>query len=873
MRHTFKLAGYAAVSLLSLAVASCGTSSEKPPEPSNDLSAQENEFKYQDQTLSIDERVDSLVDLMTLDEKIAQLYDKSPAIERLGVPRYEWWNEALHGIARAGTATVFPQAIGLAASFDENLVHEIADTISTEGRAKHEDFLSRSTRSMYTGLNFWSPNINIFRDPRWGRGQETYGEDPYLTGRIAVNFVKGLQGSHDKFLKTGATIKHYAVHSGPEPSRHSDNYTASDYDLYSTYMPAFKTVIEEANVHAIMCAYNAVDGHPACGSTHLMKDILVDEFGFNGYVVSDCGAIADFHKPDAHGYVETKAEAAAIAVKHGVDLECGDGDGSVYAHLDEAVERGLITEETITTSVKRLFKARFRLGLFDREFIYRDNPIELVGSEKHLDLTYQAAKKAMVLLKNDGVLPLKENQKIALIGPNADNFDILIANYYGQPVNPSTPYQALKEEFRENLSYAPGSALAGDMYAHYQAVSDLELFVKEGDNFVNGVDVRYSKLNAQEIARSERLNNVNHKWQLSPISNIDDENFSANFSGFISPKESGNYRFSGNVQLTIAGNKVTDTVELQAGEHYPFSADFISEDAWHSNAIQPSAKLTWLRDDIDLTQQALDAAKNADIIVFMGGISASLEGEEMSVNVDGFLGGDRTHIKIPATQMAVIEKLTETDKPLVYVNFSGSAIDLSWMKENANAIVQGFYPGEATGPAIRDLLLGRYSPSARLPVTFYESISGLPGFKDYSMTNRTHRYFTGEPVYRFGEGMGYANIKSTLGDVPENHANDADLDIQVKLSNTSSIDGEEVVQLYVEPSSGQSPEQQALKTFTSIKVAAGQTVNATLSIPREELYFIGDHGEQVPYSGEVTFRLGFDPADSAQRFTTTFSNQ
>lgn len=838
------------------------------------LDAAAGPFPFRDRSLPLEARVADLVGRMTLEEKVAQMFDKAPAIERLGVPRYEWWNEALHGIARAGTATVFPQAIGLAASFDRQLVYQVATAIATEGRAKHHDFRARGTYSMYTGLNYWSPNINIFRDPRWGRGQETYGEDPYLTGRMAVSFVRGLQGDDPQALKTGATLKHYAVHSGPEPSRHSDDYSAGDYDLYATYLSAFETVIRETHVHALMCAYNAVNGVPACANRRLLQDILRGEFGFDGYVVSDCGAIADIYKTTAHDYVEGTAEAAAIAVKAGVDLECGDADGSAYRDLPGAVAGGLIDEKTITAAVTRLMRARFRLGMFDPDGgSHAGHDISQVGSPAHLRLALQAAKKAIVLLQNDGVLPLAKNASIALIGPNADNVDILLANYHGQPVNPATPRQALLAR-GDTLLFSPGSALAGDIYTHYETVPGTAFSHRSNGEKRPGLIAQYYPAPdfTGDSVKTEVVENIDKAWRRSPVNGRDDDAFGVRYTGFFTPAASGRYRFGGNVNLSLDGRPVSGPIALQGGRPYRFEGVLAIRRFWHANAIEPRARLSWLDLNRDLAGEALSAAAKSDVIVFMGGISAKLEGEEMTVAVAGFDGGDRTTLAIPAAQMALLKQLKSTAKPLVYVNFSGSAVNLEWPKANANAVVQAFYPGEATGPALAQILYGEYSPSARLPVTFYRSVDDLPAFKDYSMAGRTHRYFSGRPVYAFGAGRGFSEFDTRIIDVARTGSPDRALRLSVELHNKGAMDAEEVLQLYVEPGAAQGREIQALKHFTVAAVAAGERQVVTVEVPAHELVFRDRNGRKKPYHGPVNFRLGHKGDPKALKFRVNFKH-
>ena len=830
---------------------------------------------FRNESLPVSERVADLLSRLTLQEKIAQMYDKAPAIERLNIPRYEWWNEALHGVARAGEATVFPQAIGLAASFDEELVLGVSRAIATEARAKHHDFVGRGTRSMYTGLTFWSPNINIFRDPRWGRGQETYGEDPLLTAKIATSFVRGLEGDDPDNLKTVATLKHYAVHSGPEPSRHSDNFDPSPYDLRATYLPAFERVIRATNVHSIMCAYNAVNGEPACANNYLMKDVLRDEFGFEGYVVSDCGAIADIYKKEAHHFVATKKQAAALAVKSGTDIECGDGDGSVYRDLEKAVAEGLISEQEIDQSLSRLLTARFKLGMFDTGGGPHANVgIEEVGSVKHLDLALQAAKKAFVLLDNDGILPLKPGAKIALIGPNADNADVLTANYHGTPVQPATPRKALANRLGDKLDYAVGAALAPGVYTHYAPVPAAVFSHGPKDHTEPGLRAEY--FNNPEFSgrpiKSEIAAIIDFHWRLSPLNNLDDDEFSVRFSGWLTPPEDGNYLFSGGLSIEIDGEPVEGAIQMQQGRSYAFSAAKAIRQAWHSNAIQPSVVLSWLNTDRRLLAEAVEIAKQADVIVFAGGLSARLEGEEMPLEIDGFAGGDRTSLELPQSQQALLKALKATGKPLVYANFSGSAVNLAWTKQNANAVIQGFYPGEATGRAFAQLLYGEFNPAGRLPVTFYQSVDDLPPFSSYDMAERTYKYFSGKPVYPFGAGIGYSQLQTRVVSAPPSLTSGEALQIEVEVENQGTLAAEEVLQLYVVPSAQQARERQELKAIKIAQVDAGDKNSVIMEIPAEDLVFIREDGGKSPYSGRVRFGLGADPLRSsdALQFSVVF---
>ena len=571
------------------------------------------------------QRAKELVSKMTIEEKMAQMRYDAPAIERLGVPAYNWWNECLHGVARQGCATVFPQAIGLAASFNTELMNSVATAISDEARAKYNEFKKFGSTELYQGLTFWSPNINIFRDPRWGRGHETYGEDPLLTGKMGVAFIKGLQGN-GKYRKLDATIKHYAVHSGPEYERHGFDAVVSKKDLYETYLSAFKYCIDNADPSAVMGAYNRVNGEPCCGSKTLLKDILYGEFGFKGYVVSDCGAIRDFHT--GHKVTDTEAESVALAVNNGCQLNCGDAYFSLY----DAYEQDLITEETITEAVEKLFEARFRLGMFDDDCEYDNIPYDVVECKKHTDLNRKMAQESMVLLKNNGILPLSSDIKtIAVIGPNADDTRILTGNYNGTPSVYYTPLRGIQEAFDGRVLYAKGS-------------------------------------------------------------HPTDPN---------------------------AGN-------------------------WSGSPLR----------------EALIAGSKADVIIMVMGLNPSIEGEEGD-SFNGDVAGDKKDILLPEPQRKLFDEVARLGKPMVFVNVSGSCVSLCEQDEKCDAVLQCFYPGAQGGNALADILFGKTSPSGRLPVTFYKSTDDLPPFRDYSMENRTYKYFKGTPLYPFGFGLTYSEIKES----------------------------------------------------------------------------------------------------------------
>lgn len=820
------------------------------------------QYPFQDPLLPFEERAYDLVSRLTLEEKFTQFFNHSAAIPRLGIPAYDWWNECLHGVARAGKATVFPQAIGLAATFNEPLMFDVATAISDEARAKHHFFLRNDVRSIYTGLTFWSPNINIFRDPRWGRGQETYGEDPFLTGRMAVNFIKGLQGNDPKYLKTVATAKHYAVHSGPEYTRHIDNIFVNDRDLYETYLPAFKASVVEADVYSVMCAYNRFRDKPCCGSDLLLTSILRNEFGFKGYVVSDCGAISDFYTPNTHHVVETPSQAWGWAVATGTDLNCEAPDNFLKSNLDSAVKAGILNEKDLNNSLIRLFTARFKLGMFDPEMMvpYAKIPMSVVGSKAHRDLAEKAAEQSLVLLKNNGILPLKNVRKIALIGPNADNFDILIANYNGEPVIPITPLTAFRQKYGSGIAYSPGSAIAANIYTHFKPVGYQNFYHLENGKLKKGLKAQYySEAGHKGEIKVEKIDSlINFYWYRSPISQKIEEEFSVKWTGILIPEKTGTYVFGGNTKVVINGENPEDKpINLEKGKQYNFEATFSVIPFWWNNAIEEQAVLSWVDVSIDYKKEAIAAAKKSDVIVFCGGISANLEGEEMPLEIKGFSHGDRTDIELPEVQQELLRELKKTGKPLIVVNFSGSAIALNWEKENADAIIQAFYPGETTGLALVKMLSGEFNPSGRLPVTFYKSVNDLPDFLDYRMENRTYRYFDGEPLWPFGYGLSYTRFAYKNLGMPESIAAGDEVILTVEVTNTGKMDGEEVIQVYVTDKEANVPVPiRSLAAFKRIALRAGETKKVELTIKPESFSLIDQFYKQAVQPGVFIISVG-----------------
>ena len=830
---------------------------------------QKTTLPYQNTALSFDERVEDLVSRMTLQEKVNQLFNQAPAIDRLGVPEYNWWNECLHGVARAGKATVFPQAIGMAATFDQDLMLRIGTAVSDEARAKNSDFIRNNARYIYMGLTFWTPNINIFRDPRWGRGQETYGEDPFLTGRMAVNYINGLQGNDPKYLKVIATAKHYAVHSGPEFSRHIDNMYVNDRDLYETYLPAFKATVQEAHVQSIMCAYNRFRDKPCCGSDILLSNILRNQYGFDGYIVSDCGAITDFYKKENHHIVETPAQAWGLSISAGTDLNCEESKAFVEDNLEEAVRIGMINEKDVNVSVKRLFKARFMLGMFDPEnqVAYSQIPMSVVGSAEHLKLTEEAAEKSLVLLKNTGILPLKNVKKIALIGPNANNPTILIGNYNGDPIHPTTPLKGLQERLgSKNVIYTPGCPLVPGVFTDFEVVNEKNFFHSENGKLIKGLKAEYfqdtAMVGTPKIVRVDQ--NIDFYWPKSPINQLVDESFGVKWTGLLVPQKSGTYLFSGNVLLKINDKQVlANEIKLEKGKQYRLEAKLkVAAFWWASNHQQQFATLSWVDVSRDYHMEAITAAKKADVIVFCGGISSNLEGEEMKIETDGFAHGDRTHINLPKIQEDLLKELQKTGKPIVYVNFSGSAIALNWEQENLPAIVQAFYPGEAAGTALARLLFGDFNPSGRLPVTFYQSIDQLPDFKNYEMAGRTYRYFKDQPLYPFGFGLSYTSFGYSNPVVSEAAKTGEEVDMSVEVRNTGKMDGEEVVQLYVSNKTSAIAPIRSLKGFRRISLKAGEQKLVSFTLKPADFSVINSDAKEVVEPG--TYEISIGGASSGQ---------
>lgn len=827
---------------------------------------------YKDATLPIEERMGDLVSRMTLEEKISQMVHDAPAIERLDVPAYNWWNECLHGVGRAGIATVFPQAIGLAATWNTGLMYRVAVAISDEARAKHHDALRRGIRRQYFGLTFWTPNINILRDPRWGRGQETYGECPWLTARMGVAFVKGLQGDDPHYLKLVATPKHYAVHSGPESDRHHFEAWTDERDLRESYLPAFEACVKEAGALSVMGACNRTNGEHCCASPTLLEKILRQEWGFQGYVVSDCEAVRDIY--EHHRIVETPAEAAALAVKAGCDLNCG----TTYPALLDAARQGLIDEAIIDRSVKRLFTARFRLGMFDppEQVPYAQIPIDANDSIEHRALALRAARESIVLLKNeDGLLPLKKDVgSIAVIGPNADGDEALLGNYSGTPSHAVTLLEGIRRKISPTttLYHARGCDIAEGLPS-LEAIPSGCLRPVGADASQAGLTAAYYEepgfAGKPALVQVDPM--VDFAWKAtSPLTGQVTGSFSVRWTGSLIPPVTGTYKIGvkgcSGYHLYLDGalavgldfwymptTRVTE-LELRAGHVYSLQLDYVNNNIEHD----PQVQLLWSAPGTDLLKEAVEAASRAAVVIVALGLSTELEGEEMPVELPRFRGGDRTSIDLPAPQEELLRRIHALGKPTVLALLNGGALAVNWANENVPAIIEAWYPGQAGGDAIADVLFGDYNPGGRLPVTFYKSADDLPPFEDYRMAGRTYRYFRGEPLFPFGYGLSYTTFAySNLRLSARKIRTDQALTVGVDVQNTGERGGDEVVQLYVSDLIASVPVPiRQLAGFDRIHLAPGETKAVTFTLTPRQLALIDDRGQRVVEPGAFEVAVG-----------------
>ncbi len=825
---------------------------------------------YLDPAQPVAARVDDLISRMTLEEKASQLVNQARAIPRLQIPQYDWWSEALHGVANAGTATVFPEPIGLAATFDPSLIHDMAVVIGTEARAKHNQAVLAGRRDIMEGLDFWSPNINIFRDPRWGRGQETYGEDPFLTGRMGVAFVTGLQGDDPKYFRVISTPKHFAVHSGPEPSRHSINIEVSKHDMEDTYLPAFRAAVIEGQAESVMCAYNRVNGEPACANKFLLEDQLRRAWMFNGYVVSDCDAIVDIFS--GHHFTKSLAEAAAVSMKTGMDNECADffteaTDNSDYVKYLDAVKQGLLRETDIDVALRRLFTARLRLGLFDPPAMvpYAQTPESEIDSGAHRSLALKTARESIVLLKNDGLLPLNANvRKIAVVGPLAESVRVLHGNYSGTASRATTALEGIRNQFAgAQVTYSPGM----NFLRQQSVIPTSVLSTSDGQAGLKGEYFSGKQFEgAPAVVRVDKMIDLQlfhpDPAALTPPAGMKD--FSVRWTGFLTPNQSGSYQIglTGSMnQLWIDGqlvvddlklhdpNPITKTLQLKKGHRYALKLEYVRGGF--------GTKLVWLKLIADPIAEAVAAASQADLAVAVVGITSQLEGEEMQVDLPGFKGGDRTSLDLPKEEEDLLEAMKRTGKPLIVVLMNGSALSVNWASEHANAILDAWYSGEEGGTAIAQTLAGVNNPGGRLPVTFYKGVGQLPAFEDYAMKNRTYRYFDGAPLYPFGYGLSYSKFEySNLRlSTTELKAGDS-LGVGVDVKNTSPREGDEVVQLYLSFPQVPGAPLRALRGFTRIHLGPGETRHVNLALNPRDLSVVNTGGDRLIVAGTYRVNVG-----------------
>lgn len=833
------------------------------------------EYPFQDPSLSPEERAEDLIGRLTIEQKALLMMNDSKGIDSLGIKGFQWWNEALHGTARNGIATVFPQTIGMAASFDNNLLYDVFTIASTEGRAKYNEAQKEQNYSLYHSVSFWTPNINIFRDPRWGRGQETYGEDPYLTGVMGTAVVNGLQGqknladvSNDKpeYYKAFACAKHFAIHSGPESERHSMSVDELDpRDLYETYLPAFQTLVQKANVREVMCAYQAWNGEPCCSNTQLLEQILRKDWGFDGIIVSDCGAIDDIWMQGHHAKVETPSEASARGVSAGTDVNCGD----TYESIPEAVAKGQLSEEKINESLKRIIVGRILLGDFDRENTPQWNKFgpDDCDTEASQQVALNMAHETMTLLQNNNsVLPLKKDQKIAVMGQNANDSIMLWGNYNGFPRHTTTILEGIVNKAgKDNVKFIDGLKLVGEGYfesSHYNMVK-----TESGKPGVEAEMWNNTDLEGEpEVTKYYPAQfYFNSNQQPSVADGIHRDNFSMRLKGQLVPEVTDDYTLlvagDDGFRLVLEGETVIEdwtthpivaadkTVHLEKGKKYNFHIDYFQ------GTGEAELKFDVLKRKIITTENAIAEIGDAETVVYVGGLSPSLEGEEMTVKYEGFMGGDRTSIELPKPQREFLAALHKAGKRVVFVNCSGSAIALEPETQNCDAILQAWYGGEMGGEAVADVLFGDYNPSGKLPVTFYKNDAQLPDFKEYSMKNRTYRYLQQEPLFPFGFGLSYTTFE--IGE--------ASLDgdkLSVPVKNTGSVEGDEVVQLYVKAEADTEGPIKALRGFERVSLKPGETKTVTFDITKERLeYFDLETNTMRAVPGKYILFYGNSSAD------------
>ena len=838
------------------------------------LASCNNQPAYKNTSLSPEERAEALLKELTLEEKVSLMIDVSAPIERLGIQTYNWWNEALHGIARSGLATVFPMPIGMAAAFDPDGLHDVFVAVSDEARAKNAKAVQEESFKRYQGLTVWTPNINIFRDPRWGRGIETYGEDPYLTAVLGTEVVKGLQclDENEKYDKLHACAKHFAVHSGPEWNRHEFNAeNIKPRDLYETYLPAFEALVKEGKVKEVMCAYNRFEGDPCCGSDQLLINILRNEWNYEGIVVSDCGAISDFYRDKAHKTHPDAASASAAAVLSGTDLECG----SSYEALIEGVKKGLIKESDIDVSVKRLLKARFELGEMDplSEVKWAQIPYSVVASAKHDAMALDMARKTMTLLQNkNNILPLsKDGKKIVVMGPNANDSIMQWGNYNGTPAKTTTILEGIRSLADNNeITYIPGCSwvertLIHSIYNQCQSDKGIGFTARYWNNKeCEGDPVAEAHLSAPFSLCTSGAT------VFAPGVNLTD--FSGIYESVFTPTKSGdvvfNFYVAGNAKLLIDNKEVnkmhnpdggytrTYVMHAEAGKSYDIKIIY----SYHSGFGQINFDLGF-KEEVNIPETVAQV-KDADIVIFVGGISPRLEGEEMGVDLPGFRKGDRTDIELPTIQRQLLQALKAAGKKIVFINCSGSPIGLEPETKSCEAILQAWYPGQAGGTAVAETLFGDYNPSGALPVTFYKNVNQLPDFEDYNMTNRTYRYFTDKPLFPFGYGLSYTTFTYGEAQIPATAKVNETIQINVPVTNSGKMNGDEIVQVYLKKQDDAEGPIKALRAFKRVHIPAGKTVNVTLELtPKQLEWWNPSTNTMCTQEGNFDIMVGSDSED------------
>lgn len=837
---------------------------------------------YLDTRLSFEQRAADLVRGMTLQEKASQLVNQARAIQRLGVPAYDWWSESLHGVARDGT-TEFPEPVGLAATFDTPAIHAMAQVIGIEGRIKHAQAEADGHSNIFEGLDFWAPNVNIFRDPRWGRGQETYGEDPYLSGRLAVAFVTGLQGDDPRYYLAIATPKHFAVHSGPEPTRHFTDVDVSRHDQEDTYLPAFRAAVVEGHAGSIMCAYNSANGEPACANQFLLQHTLRGAWQFQGYVVSDCGAVRDIFS--GHHYRVTQAQASAISLQRGMDNECVDfldtvKDDHDYRPYIEAVQGGYLSEQSIDVALNRLFVARMRLGMFDPPERVPYSKIEpnRLDSAAHRSMARSLAEKSMVLLANDGVLPLRSVRKIAVVGPLAEQTGVLLGNYNGIPTHTVSVLEGLRAEFPgAQINFVPGTQF---LSARGESVPASQLTTMDGKPGLTAVYALGTGIGSAAppplVTRVDADVNVNRaglprELQGQPAFNV-------RWTGLLNPTVTGDYllglQAQGHARMSLQGQSFIQSggtegnlrrIHLEAGHPLPIEIRY----GRTPSKREADVRLIWAQATPGPDPAAVAAAKEADVVIAVVGITSRLEGEEMPVDEPGFSGGDRTNLAMPAAEEELLQAVAGAHKPLVVVLLNGSALSAQWEKAHANAILEAWYPGEEGGAAIASTLSGRNNPAGRLPVTFYQDVHQLPHFEDYSMKGRTYRYLEKEPLWPFGYGLSYTTFKYSGLTLPTASIGPNDpLNVRVTVTNVGKVGGDEVAQLYLKFPAVAGAPLRALRAFKRIHLEPGKSQSVEFRLQGRDLSMVTDAGEIIVARGQYALSVGGGQPDTGLPFVS-----